>query len=126
MGFLGDSGVCHELKTSRRIRFVGCLCTQHYHHILGALGAQEWDRICRLLRIQMSEADTRGCGTCPVHIGVRYVLNGHFGCAPLQKRVRALSGLRHALDGILGIRHPITAKAFGSNCGLIGYLVDVR
>ena len=70
--------------------------------MLGALGAQEWDRISEVLKIQMSESDKRGCGTCPVHIGIRFVVNGGFGCAPPQKRVRALSGLRHAIDGTLG------------------------
>ena len=92
--------------------------------VLGALGAQEWDRISEVMKIQMSESDKRGCGTCPVHIGIRFVVNGGFGCAPPQKRVRALSGLRHAIDGTLHHATPIRAKAFESNCGLVGYLVD--
>ena len=92
--------------------------------VLGALGAQEWDRISEVLKIQMSESDKRGCGTCPVHIGIRFVVNGGFGCAPPQKRVRALSGLRHAIDGTLHHATPMRAKAFESNCGLVGYLVD--
>ena len=92
--------------------------------MLGALGAQEWDRISEVLKIQMSESDKRGCGTCPVHIGIRFVVNGGFGCAPPQKRVRALAGLRHAIDGTLGHSTPMRAKAFESNCGLVGYLVD--
>ena len=92
--------------------------------MLGALGAQEWDRLSEVLKIQMSESDKRGCGTCPVHIGIRFVVNGGFGCAPPQKRVRALSGLRHAIDGTLGHTSPMRAKAFESNCGLVGYLVD--
>ena len=92
--------------------------------MLGALGAQEWDRISEVLRIQMSESDKRGCGTCPVHIGIRLVVNGGFGCAPPQKRMRALSGLRHAIDGTLRHSAPMRAKAFESNCGLVGYLVD--
>jgi hypothetical protein len=33
--------------------------------VLGALGAQEWDRISEVLKIQMSESDKRGCGTLP-------------------------------------------------------------
>ena len=50
------------------------------------------------------------------------MVNGGFGCAPPQKRVRALAGLRHAIDGTLCHTTPMRAKVFASNCGLVGYL----
>ena len=91
---------------------------------LAAAAASLWDRRATDVGIRMSDLDERGAGTVPIHIGARFVLNAGFGCLPPPKRVRALAGLREAIDGTIGERPCMLAKPFESHCGLLGHVVD--
>ena len=80
------------------------------------VGTDLWDKSCYKCNIRMTDFVKRVVGTAPLHIGARFVLNGHFGCVPPDKRARCLAGIRAALEG-RAIR-----DEFESNCGLVGHI----
>ena len=86
---------------------------------LAAIGAREWDISCARCEIEMETFNKRGAGTAPLHIGGRFVLNGHFGVLPPAKRVRCLAGIRDSLE------HRIQRDAYDSLCGLLGHATDL-
>jgi hypothetical protein len=83
---------------------------------LAAIAAREWDATCVNCKIPMAGFAKRGAGTVPVHIGGRFVLNGHFGTLPPAKKVRCLAGIREALE------RRALRDAYESNCGLLGHV----
>ena len=78
-----------------------------------------WDKTCYKANIRMTAFEKRIVGTAPLHIGARFVLNGHFGTVPPVKRARCLQGIRAALE------RRAERDDFESNCGLIGHIAQV-
>lgn len=78
-----------------------------------------WDKTCYKANIRMTDFEKCVAGTAPLHIGARFVLNGHFGTVPPTKRARCLQGIRAALE------RRAECDAFESNCGLIGHIAQV-